>query len=491
MAQDPTPQKVEVVTLPRNEPDPGTRAETEEIMSGFAALQQKAQEDADKAAKEAAAKKEEPEKKEPEKAEPEKKEPEKKEPEKKEEKELEKKEEKKEEKKSAFEDLSDEAIEKHVKALPTNKAETQRRYRELLGELKTEREAGRLTKTDYEQAKQELAAAKKAAEDAAKEVEETEEEKKAREAQEQEFAMLRRQYQLETDPALKKQYDDVVDAAEKTITDTLTAATLDKATLDLIAKEGGWLAFSRSGKPISWYEADPTAEGGKKLVNGTQADYAEKIYSALSRGNKEVLSAKVQEQINTRTAKERYMTEEKGKAKEFFEQQIKTAQGSQEQVKAQLEQIIKDYTGRVEKATKEGKEFDFLRDKEIPEKATAAEKATLTEHNATAATLRQFLADAPAAQTPELFTSLALYAARGLYSEKAGVTNAKEVATLTKQVKDLQAELATVRKAGRTVPAGGKVSGGGGPAAPAKDEGKEDDVESIVGGLRAKLEEEQ
>jgi hypothetical protein len=481
----PQPAPTEVIVLPREAADNSTQAETESILSGLPALLEKqAQEAAEK--KEGTETKEAPEVKvETKEVKPSEITPE---PEIKPETKAEIKEEKKVDK-PKFEDLSDEAIDKQVKGLPTNKAETQRRYRELLGELKTAREEGTLTKKEFEQAQKDLTAAKKEAEDAVKKAIEPEDVKKQREEQVKELAMLRRQYQLENDPTIKKQYDEVVTAAETEITSVLTSGGLDKASLDLITKEGGWLAFSRSGKPLSWRENDPENPGTLKVINGTLAQYAAKIKVALTTGDQDMLSAKVQEQITTRSARDRYVAEEKGKAKEYFEQQAKTAQGSQADLKTRVEQLQKDYAGQTEKAIKEGKEYDFLRDREVPAKATAAEKTVIEAHNTSATQLRQFIADAPAAQTPELFSKLALYAARGLYAEKAGATNAKEVETLTKQVKDLQAELTKVRSAGRTVPKGGGVgTGGGAPEKPEKKGQSADEaIDDIVSGLGAKV----
>src|SRR6185436_18362386 len=59
-----------------------------------------------------------------------------------------------------------------------------------------------------------------------------------------ELAMYRRRYELDKDPNVKVKYDQRVEAAEKSIIETLKRRNAGEALLKLINDEGGWAKFS-------------------------------------------------------------------------------------------------------------------------------------------------------------------------------------------------------------------------------------------------------
>ena len=372
-----------------------------------------------------------------------------------------------------FEDLSPDGINREVDSLKTNKAETKERYAALLVELKHAREAGDMTKKEYDAAKAELAAAKQASEAASKKVETPPEELARREQEASELAMLRRQYQLEKDPELKVKFDDRVEAVEKSIIQTLTEAEVPPKAVELIQKSGGWMAFSRSKEPIKWHAIDPTT-GETVVQSGTRADYARNILNAIDPAAAATVNARTGEQVNIRDSKDRFVAEEKAKAKDFFSKKEEEWKNQSQATQNKLKELQEAYGKWVDQTASTD---EALKDRVVPDKATAEQRAEIEAHNKSAKEIRDYVRGLSTTTSMDQYTELVKHAIRGRTSEPTikGLTTKLEEAT--KRSEALQQELDKVRKAGSTITRPGSVtSRSEGIPTPKKAQGGLDDI---------------
>ncbi|MCJ7824513.1 MAG: hypothetical protein MUP44_06405, partial [Anaerolineales bacterium] len=194
-----------------------------------------------------------------------------------------------------------------------------------------------------------------------------EEQKAARESVENELLQLRRQYQLDNDPAVKQKFDGVVEDSEKRIITTLKKHGLREDWQKIIESEGGFENFSASKKVAQMPDGETT----------TYAEMADNWLTEIKRidvRDSRSIAAAIDEQIRTKTAKERFIVEEKGKAKEWFESQQKTYQSSVEQQQKAAQEQKQKVESFVTRATTE---TPWMKDIEIPATATPEEKKEL------------------------------------------------------------------------------------------------------------------
>ena len=386
---------------------------------------------------------------------------------------------------SRFEDLSPEGINREVDSLKTGKAETKERFAAVLTELKKAREEGSITKKEYEAAKAEVAVVKKQVEEISKKAETPPEELQRREKEANELAMLRRTYILDHDPKLKEQFDDKVTAVEENIIKTLTESEVPPKAIELIQKSGGWLAFSQSKTPLRWNALN--ADGETIVQSGTYADYARGILNALNPAAAATVNARTGEQVSIRDSKDRFVTEEKAKAKEFFTKMETDFKAQTESQKDTVKRLSDAYNAWVEKEV--GSE-DALKDLPVPEKATAAEKLEITAHNEQAKTLRDYVKAQAKTTSLEMYTELVHTAMKGKSSEAAIKSLTAKYEAAEKRAKELQEELDTVRKAGNSVAKPGSVNAGRDESAPVSKKSGQT-VDDILSDLEKMVESKQ
>jgi hypothetical protein len=381
-----------------------------------------------------------------------------------------------------FDDLSDAGINKEVESLKTGKQETKDRYASLLRELKSAREQGDLTKREFEQAKKDLDATKQSAEAASKKAVVPEDVLKQQQAEREELAMLRRQYQLERDPELKKNFDDRIDSVEQSISKTLTEAGLAPKAVELIQKSGGWSAFSRSKAPMAWTDVEIDRDTGDKkevIRHGTQAEYARYVLERIDPADSAAVNARSGEQTLLRDGRQRFIDEEKKKAGEYFGSLEKKFKESQEATQANLQKLTKAYDDWAEETFKNN---DLLKDEVASVTATPEEKKAIEEANADRSTIREYVK--AQAKTTSLggYQELVMNAVKGLFATRITEAAESEIEALTKKLAEKDEELAKVRGGNRSVTRGGSLTGSGGSVAekPAK---KEASVDAILADL--------
>jgi hypothetical protein len=360
-----------------------------------------------------------------------------------------------------FDDLTDEGINKAVESLKTGKAETKERFATVLRELKSEREAGSLTKKEFEAAKAELAAAKKAAEDALKQATVPEDVAKQQKAEKEELAMFRRQYQLENDPELKKTYDDQISTTEEAISKTLTDAQIPAKAIELIKSVGGWAAFSKSRTPMAWTELDPETQQSV-TKKGTQAEYAQRITSVLDPSDVAAIQARVGRQVLLKDQKAEFISAERKKATEYFENQTKQWQEQQKAQQEKIKGIFDEYTAW---ATELGQTNELLKDEEVPANATKTERESIEAANVDRATIREYITSQRQTTSLDQYKDLVINAVQGKVAEKAVAAAEARQEANEKKIADLEAELIRVRNGGRSTTKG-KADLATGPVTP-------------------------
>jgi len=357
-----------------------------------------------------------------------------------------------------FTDLSDDGINREVESLKTGKQETKERFATVLRELKTAREAGDMTKKEFEAAKQELESTKKANEEAAKKAVVPDEVIQQQKAEREELAMFRRQYQLDQDPEVKKNYDERVDAVEQSIAKTLTEAQVHPKAIELIQKTGGWMAFSRSKTPMAWTDVDPDDPNGTITRRGTQAEYAKYLLDRLDASDAATVSARSGEQVLIKDSKERFLAEEKKKASEYFQTREKQYQDQREKMTAAQKALDDQYNEWVESL---GKSNEILKDQPIPDKASEADRKSIKQGNEERASVRKFVKEQSKTTSLDAYKDLVLTAAKGKLSDRLITSEKARAEAAEKKIAELEAQLTKIRSAGRTITKTGSITGNG------------------------------
>lgn len=361
------------------------------------------------------------------------------------------KEEKKEEK--AEETKEDEVSADELQVLPHDKPKTAKRIKALLTKIDTINSEVARTKTEAQEKATKLAELEKKLTEVKTVDPKTDE---AVKKQLDELAMFRRRYDLEKDPEVKTKFDSRVEQAETSITSTLKKRGASDGLLAVIQEEGGWNKFADSNRVLRLADGKET----------TAAEVAEAVLASLPLSERRAIDAAMMEQIQTKRDRERFFKEEQDKAVEFFkkkdEEAVKQTEAQQNEVKAAA--------GKIEAWHKEiSEKTDWLKVKEIPAGASAAEKAAIEEDNKYTKQLQGLLKKglAPAGLEDALdviFDSVALYQER---REKSKLLSDNK--RLQDELKAKQAEIDKFKAGGRSVPKAGSIAGGG-SSAPTKED---------------------
>lgn len=347
----------------------------------------------------------------------------------------------KEEAKSEVDDVPEEELQ----VLPYDKPKTAKRINALLAKIK--QVESRETDT------------RKQAEEKAKRLSELEQElstvKSANpatdekiKAQLDELAMYRRRYELDTDPELKEKFDTRIETQEVAILDHLKKRGATDELVKLIQNEGGWARFASSNNTMTL----PDEDGGTRQVS--MAELAETIINALPLGERKAIEAAMMDQIQTQSAKKLHYEEQVKKAKEYFSKRDEESKKAMADQQRQIEEARKS----VEKWQSEVEQSDWLKDREVPAKATPEQKQAIQEHNRYNAQLRSLLKKA--VSTTDLNGMLEIvHDSVRYYDERRNTASLKrEVDSLRSELQAKQAELDKFKGASRSVPRAGSVS---------------------------------
>lgn len=358
----------------------------------------------------------------------------------------------KEDKKDTLEDVSEEELQ----VLPHDKPKTAKRINALLSKIKEVESRETETRKQAEEKAKRLAELEQQLSTVKSSDPTTDEKIKA---QLDELAMYRRRYELDNDPELKEKFDTRIEAQESAIVDHLKKRGATDELVKLIQNEGGWARFASSNNTMTL----PDEDGGTRQVS--MAELAETIINALPLGERKAIEAAMMDQIQTQSAKKLHYEDQVKKAKEYFSKRDEEGKKAQAEQQRQIEEARKS----VEKWQSEVEQSDWLKDKELPAKATPEQKQAIQEHNRYNAQLRSLLKKA--VSTTDLNGMLEIvHDSVRYYDERRNTASLKrEVDSLRAELQAKQAELDKFKGASRSVPRAGSVSSNASaPTAPEK-----------------------
>lgn len=358
----------------------------------------------------------------------------------------------KEDKKDTLEDVSEEELQ----VLPHDKPKTAKRINALLSKIKEVESRETETRKQAEEKAKRLAELEQQLSTVKSSDPTTDEKIKA---QLDELAMYRRRYELDNDPELKEKFDTRIEAQESAIVDHLKKRGATDELVKLIQNEGGWARFASSNNTMTL----PDEDGGTRQVS--MAELAETIINALPLGERKAIEAAMMDQIQTQSAKKLHYEDQVKKAKEYFSKRDEEGRKAQAEQQRQIEEARKS----VEKWQSEVEQSDWLKDKELPAKATPEQKQAIQEHNRYNAQLRSLLKKA--VSTTDLNGMLEIvHDSVRYYDERRNTASLKrEVDSLRAELQAKQAELDKFKGASRSVPRAGSVSSNASaPTAPEK-----------------------
>jgi hypothetical protein len=347
----------------------------------------------------------------------------------------------KEDKKDTLEDVSEEELQ----VLPHDKPKTAKRINALLSKIKEVESRETETRKQAEEKAKRLAELEQQLSTVKSSDPTTDEKVKA---QLDELAMYRRRYELDNDPELKEKFDTRIEAQESAIVDHLKKRGATDELVKLIQNEGGWARFASSNNTMTL----PDEDGGTRQVS--MAELAETIVNALPLGERKAIEAAMMDQIQTQSAKKLHYEDQVKKAKEYFSKRDEEGRKAQAEQQRQIEEARKS----VEKWQSEVEQSDWLKDKELPSKATPEQKQAIQEHNRYNAQLRSLLKKA--VSTTDLNGMLEIvHDSVRYYDERRNTASLKrEVDSLRAELQAKQAELDKFKGASRSVPRAGSVS---------------------------------
>lgn len=347
----------------------------------------------------------------------------------------------KEEKKESLDDVSEEELQ----VLPHDKPKTAKRINALLAKIKDVESRETETRKQAEEKAKRLAELEQQLSTVKSSDPTTDEKIKA---QLDELAMYRRRYELDNDPELREKFDTRIEAQESAIVDHLKKRGATDELIKLIQNEGGWSRFASSNNSMTL----PDEDGGTRQVS--MAELAETIMNALPLGERKAIEAAMMDQIQTNSAKKLHYEEQVKKAKDYFSKRDEEGKKMAAEQQRQIEEAKKT----VEKWQGEIEQSDWLKDRELPEKATPEQKQAIQEHNRYNSQLRSLLRKA--ISTTDLNGMLEIvHDSVRYYDERRNSSSLKrEVDSLRAELQAKQAELDKFKGASRSVPRAGSVS---------------------------------
>lgn len=347
----------------------------------------------------------------------------------------------KEDKKDTLDDVSEEELQ----VLPHDKPKTAKRINALLSKIKEVESRETETRKQAEEKAKRLAELEQQLSTVKSSDPTTDEKVKA---QLDELAMYRRRYELDNDPELREKFDTRIEAQESAIVDHLKKRGATDELVKLIQNEGGWARFASSNNTMTL----PDEDGGTRQVS--MAELAETIVNALPLGERKAIEAAMMDQIQTQSAKKLHYEDQVKKAKEYFSKRDEEGKKAAAEQQRQIEEARKS----VEKWQSEVEQSDWLKDKELPSKATPEQKQAIQEYNRYNSQLRSLLKKA--VSTTDLNGMLEIvHDSVRYYDERRNTASLKrEVDSLRAELQAKQAELDKFKGASRSVPRAGSVS---------------------------------
>lgn len=331
--------------------------------------------------------------------------------------------------------------EEQRKVLPHDKPDTARRIKAILAERDAERQAAAAAKKELEEAKKAGAS--------------SEELKVLREEHEklrEDALRLRRLHDIKNDTEFNAKYDEPVKQVDAAITETFKKYGFGEATLKAIEAEGGFANFSRSSKTFTVQAPDPDDPSKTIPVQKTAAQLSRDWLAGMNIADAEAVKSSLGKQQLLQSEKAAAIEKAQAEARTYFETQTKAQREAQEQAQQTTQKATQEYE---EWAKKAESETDWLKDRQVTDTASEAEKAEVAEYNEFNKQLRASLKKHPTNALE--YGQLKLEAAEAHHLRRvAGQKDAK--------IAELEAALAKAKGAMRTTPRGGSLLKSDAPA---------------------------
>jgi hypothetical protein len=351
----------------------------------------------------------------------------------------------------------------HKRVLPHDKPDTAKRIKAILAERDAAKQEAAAAKAEYE-------AAKKAPSTPPEELLAL---KKEHETAQSELLRLRRLHEIHNDPEFATKYREPVKLAEKSIEDTLKRNGLTDPVLKVIQDEGGFSAFSRSKKTFTVNE--PGEDGEMKPVSRTAGELARNWLNSLPVADAEQIRASLGKQSLLQDEEKNAIAQAQAEAKTYFEGQTKAQREAAMQAETARNATLKEYQDWL-KSTEES--TDWLKDRTLPDNATAEQKADIERHNEFNKQLRDRLRKDPT--NAKEYGELKLEAAEAHHLRR--VNGDKDA-----RIAELEAQLSRAKGAMRTTPKGGSLLKDGGAPAKKDDVDPSNPTGSFLKGLRKRM----
>lgn len=357
--------------------------------------------------------------------------------------------------------------EEHKRVLPHDKPDTAKRIKALLAD----REAAQ---KERDAAKAELDAAKKAPATPPEELKRLKDEYDAAQA---DLMRYRRLHDIENDKDFAAKYREPVKQVETSIAEALKRNGLPDGVLEVIKKEGGFAAFSRSGRTFNVNEPDPDNPEQKRLVPRTAAELARSWLSSINVADSEFIRTAVGKQQLLADEERAAIQAAQAEAKDYFSKQTEAQKQQQAAADAARQQTLKEYQDWL-KSAEEGTEW--LKDKPVPDNATPEQKQAIERANEFNKQLRDRLRKDPT--NAKEYGELKLEAAEAHHLRRTLGDKDAEIAALKEQ-------LARAKGAMRTTPKGGSLlKGDPTPPGNPKELGKnESPMDALKNRLRGQI----
>jgi len=253
----------------------------------------------------------------------------------------------------------------------------------------------------------------------------------------EELAMFKRRYALDNDNEVAVKFDKAIAADEENIIKTLKSHALPEWIEKTIKDSGGWRNFADSDDKIRFSVTNEYGE--KETREASKSEFARSIISKLPLGSEEEVRASVSNQINANRNKTAYIKDEVAKANEYFANQEKAAKEVNEKYAQNVQSISKTFETFYADTTNT---VEWLKDKAIPETASAEEKEAIARDNNYTGNMRDLFKNYLAPKSMEAYQKeypqMAMEAV-AFYQAK------RDVEARDARIKKLEADIASIR----------------------------------------------
>lgn len=331
--------------------------------------------------------------------------------------------------------------EEQRKVLPHDKPDTARRIKAILAERDAERQSAAAARKELEEAKKSGASS-----------EELTALRQEHEKLREDALRLRRLHDIKNDAEFNAKYDEPVKQVDTAITETFKKYGFGEATLKAIDAEGGFANFSRSSKAFTVQAPDPDDPSKTVPVQKTAAQLSRDWLAGMNVADAEAVKSSLGKQQLLQSEKAAAIEKAQAEAKGYFENQTKAQREAQQVAQQTTQKATQEYEEWMKKTEAE---TDWMKDRQIADTASEAEKTEAAEYNEFNKQLRASLKKHPTNAME--YGQMKLEAAEAHHLRR--VASQKDA-----KIAELEAALTKAKGAMRTTPRGGSLLKNDAPA---------------------------